>query len=43
MITGSVTVPDLTRIKSIEDLRKLKITKVEWKWTFKLGFTLNDQ
>ena len=43
MVEGSVTIPDLTKIRSIEDLRKLKITKVQWYSTFTIGFTLNDQ
>ncbi len=43
MVEGSVTIPDLTKIRSIEDLRKLKITKVQWYSRWTIGFTLNDQ
>ena len=41
-VKGSVTIPDLKKIASFEDLKKLRISHVGWYFNIKFGLRLND-
>ena len=41
-VEGSMTVPNLKKIASFEDLRQFRITQMESYSTLTLGFRLND-